>query len=70
MRLFARTLKQVIGPQISKAAGGDRLDLFQAGYAEALCWSWQQAGLPTTPELITLRAMIMAVVMSDEGERT
>lgn len=59
------SVEEIVGQQLKLAMRSGVHDDFQAGYACGLCWTWYQAGLPSTAETIGLMALVEAFVLSD-----
>ncbi len=51
------TIEQAMGPALKEIMRTGIHDEFQAGYAAALSWTWEQSGLPPTAETVGLHAM-------------
>jgi hypothetical protein len=58
-----KTVNEVIEPQIKGLIAAGVTDPFQAGYAEAICWTWNQAGLPFTEDVSALRKMVVDFIV-------
>lgn len=54
-------LEPMIGAILKQGVGDD----FQRGYAEALTYAWESAGLPATASFIAVRCLARAQFMED-----
>jgi hypothetical protein len=68
-RRRAMTVEQAIGPALKEIMRTGTHDEFQAGYAAALSWTWEQSGLPPTAESVGLHAMAGAIRIAKCEER-
>ena len=58
------SVRKVLEPILADILRRGVHDEFQRGYAEAITWTWEQAGLPPTVEFMAARSLARAEYLS------